>query len=66
MYRGRIVEIAPSEMLFTAPAHSYTRALLSAIPTLRPGEKLERIPYDGSQFQRLELREVSPGHWVSV
>ena len=35
MYRGRIVEVAPAETLFTAPAHTYTQALLSAIPQLQ-------------------------------
>jgi ABC-type oligopeptide transport system ATPase subunit len=33
MYQGRIVESAPSQQLFDAPAHEYTQALLSAIPT---------------------------------
>jgi oligopeptide transport system ATP-binding protein len=32
MYGGRIVETAPREELFTAPAHPYTRALLAAVP----------------------------------
>ena len=66
MYRGRLVEIAPAEMLFAAPAHPYTRALLSAIPRLQPGQKLERIPFDHASFQRLPLREVSPEHFAAV
>ena len=65
MYRGRLVEVAPAEILFQSPAHPYTRALLSAIPQLEPGKKLERIPYDGSQFDRLPLREVSENHWAA-
>ena len=36
MYLGRIVETAPTEALFAAPRHPYSRALLSAIPVPRP------------------------------
>jgi ABC-type oligopeptide transport system ATPase subunit len=66
MYRGRIVEIAPAETLFTSPAHGYTKALLSAIPTLQPGQRLPRIPYDAAALQRLELREIAAGHFAAV
>ena len=34
MYLGRIVELADNETLFSDPAHPYSRALLSAVPTL--------------------------------
>jgi peptide/nickel transport system ATP-binding protein len=34
MYRGRLVEVAPSATLFAAPRHPYTRQLLDAIPRI--------------------------------
>jgi len=34
MYRGEKVEEAPSDALFHAPKHPYTKALLAAVPTL--------------------------------
>ena len=32
MWAGRIVELAPREVIMTAPVHPYTRALLDAVP----------------------------------
>jgi peptide/nickel transport system ATP-binding protein len=34
MYLGRVVELAPTEELFTKPNHPYTQALLSSLPHL--------------------------------
>lgn len=36
MYLGRVMEVAPTASLFAAPAHPYTRALLSASPLPDP------------------------------
>ncbi|WP_210492770.1 ABC transporter ATP-binding protein [Patulibacter sp. SYSU D01012] len=45
VYGGRVVETAPADELFVAPAHPYTRALLDAAPGAeRPGETLRPIP----------------------
>jgi oligopeptide/dipeptide ABC transporter ATP-binding protein len=42
MYLGHIVESGPAAEIFAAPAHPYTKALLSAVPSIGVGATRER------------------------
>jgi peptide/nickel transport system ATP-binding protein len=42
MYLGKVMEVSPSEELYTKPIHPYTFALLSAIPVPDPEENRRR------------------------
>ena len=45
MYAGRIVEIAPTRIIFDTPAHPYTRTLIGALPSLTgPRHALVSLP----------------------
>ena len=57
MCRGRIVELAPREVLFREPAHPYTRALLKAVPY----PDLAR-PLDLADLARTGASDE--GHWA--
>jgi peptide/nickel transport system ATP-binding protein len=47
MYLGQVAEIGHSETLFEHPAHPYTRALLSSIPSMDPDHRTEVPPLAG-------------------
>ena len=52
MYLGTLVESSPTRKLFENPSHPYTKALLSAIPSLDPD--------DSGKAQKLEGEIPSP------
>ena len=54
MYLGTLVESAPTRKLFDNPRHPYTKALLSAIPSLDPD--------DSGKAQKLEGEIPSPAN----
>ena len=67
MYLGRIVELADTKLLFAAPRHPYTQALLSAVPVLDPDAPRQRLELDPKSFNReAPLREVDQGHWAAI
>jgi ABC-type oligopeptide transport system ATPase subunit len=76
MYLGQIVEIGPRSAIFENPQHSYTQRLLDAVPIADPRARRDRplltdeIPSPvwavGTSPERVELREVAPGHLVAV
>lgn len=47
MYLGQLVEISPSKELFREQYHPYTKALLSAIPSIDIDRKMNRIVLRG-------------------
>ena len=76
MYLGQIVEIGLRSAIFENPQHSYTQRLLDAVPIADPRARRDRplltdeIPSPvwaaGTSPERVELREVAPGHLVAA
>ncbi|WP_051356887.1 ABC transporter ATP-binding protein [Azorhizobium doebereinerae] len=70
IWKGRIVELAPSELLYGNPLHPYTRRLLSAVPVPDPAIERARtrlpqvagLPDDPDSH---DLVEAEPGHYVA-
>ena len=70
IHNGRIVEVAPTEILFKYPLHPYTISLLQAVPMPDPiiEKKKELVIYDDSgrdlSGPKPKLTEIRPGHYV--
>ncbi|AQR76712.1 ATP-binding cassette domain-containing protein [Paenibacillus larvae] len=81
MYRGRLVEEAPSADIFSNPQHIYTKRLLSAIPDIRPeyrerqselrrqvNEEYQKhyVKYFDEHGGVYDLKSISPTHRVAL
>lgn len=55
MYLGFLVETAPRDQLFARPRHPYTRALLSAAPSINPSRTRPEIELQGEVPSALSL-----------
>lgn len=47
MYLGKVVEIGTVDEIYSETAHPYTRALLSAMPSMDPGNRATEPPISG-------------------
>ena len=47
MYLGKFAELARAEVIFNSPAHPYSKALISAIPSIRSSTDRKRISLTG-------------------
>lgn len=70
IHKGVLVELAETEELFAHPMHSYTQALLSAIPMPDPEREKKKVlkVYDPSQHDystdKPKWMEIRPDHFV--
>ena len=47
MYKGKIVEEGDREQILSNPQHKYTQSLLSAVPEAKPGQRKQRVVFEG-------------------
>ena len=69
IYKGKIMEIAETEELFSFPLHPYTKSLMSAIPIPDPIlEKKKKLfvysPKTYAENEKPKLTDIGNGHMV--
>jgi peptide/nickel transport system ATP-binding protein len=66
MRQGRILELGPTEAVWGAPRHPYTKALIDAAPIPDPSRKRAVRSPILDTFKVAPLSEAAPGHWVAL
>src|ERR1019366_397462 len=56
MFRGRVVERAPTDKIFADARHPYTRALLDAVPVINPRARRRRTFLSAEEIATLTPR----------
>jgi oligopeptide/dipeptide ABC transporter ATP-binding protein len=62
MYLGRVVESGPAHSIGHNPQHPYTQVLLSAVPTVNPSAKRDRILLSGDVPSPIHPQSGCPFH----
>ena len=60
MYLGKVMEISPTEALFSTPRHPYSKALLEAAPELDPSRRSRKAAARGELPNPLDLPKGCP------
>ena len=60
MYLGQVMEVSPSEALFIAPRHPYSKALLDAAPELDPAHRSRTVATRGELPSPMNLPPGCP------
>ena len=47
MYLGKIIELGPVDRIYNTPQHPYSKALLSAMPSMDPDQRISEVPLSG-------------------
>jgi len=64
MYLGKIVELGPVEAIYGDPQHPYSRALLSARPSMDPRRRTHEAPIQGDPPNPIDPPSMHAGSSV--
>ena len=62
MYLGKVVESGPAEEVIRSPKHPYTKALISAVPSIKPGETTGKLVLAGELPSPIDPPSGCPFH----